>query len=120
MAPCSFFFIFSCTQSTLQESEQQEKHNGKTLAACIQPWLEFLTSTERNTPDVSSSFISISNSAVMWDTCLVGDLRPRLRFFDESHLRLTKVTWQSLVQGNWAPSKPRRRASRMNRARRTV
>lgn len=72
-----------------------------------------------NSPDVSSSFISISNSAVMWDTSLVGDLRPRLRFFEESHLRLTKVTWQSSVQGNWAPSKPRRTDGRTSGKRRS-
>lgn len=41
----------------------------------------------------------------MWETSLEGDLRPRRRFFDESHLRLTKVTWQSSVQGNWPPSR---------------
>lgn len=58
------------------------------------------------TPEASSSLISTSNSAVMWETSLAGDLRPRRRFFDESHLRLTNVTWQSSVQGNWPASKP--------------
>lgn len=60
------------------------------------------------TPEAPSSFISNSNSAVMWETSLAGDLRPRRRFLDESHLRLTNVTWQSSVQGNWPPSKPKK------------
>lgn len=72
-----------------------------------------LDKTENNTaPEASSSFISISNSAVMWETSLVGDLRPRRRFFDESHLRLTKVTWQSSVQGNWPPSRCKKNKSK--------
>lgn len=47
---------------------------------------------ETKTPEASSSFISISNSAVMRETSFDGDLRPLRRFFDESHLRLTNVT----------------------------
>lgn len=43
-------------------------------------------------PEASSSFISISNSAVMRETSFEGDLRPLRRLFEESHLRLTNVT----------------------------
>ena len=64
-------------------------------------------------PEASSSFISISNSAVMWDTSFEGDLRPRRRFLDESHLRLTNVTWQLSVHGNWPPE---RAGERKNKA----
>lgn len=46
----------------------------------------------------------------MWETSFEGDLRPRRRFLDESHLRLTKVTWQLSVQGNWPPSRYRNRS----------
>lgn len=50
-------------------------------------------------PEASSIFVSISNSAVMCDTSLDGDLRPRRLFLEESHLRVTKVTWQWSGQG---------------------
>lgn len=48
-------------------------------------------------PVISSGLISASNSSVMRVTSLLGELRARrpFPFLDESHLRLTKVTWQS-------------------------
>lgn len=50
-------------------------------------------------PEASSIFVSTSNSAVMWVTSLDGDFRPRRLFLEESHLRVTKVTWQFSGQG---------------------
>lgn len=46
---------------------------------------------------ISSGLISASNSSVMRVTSLLGELRARrpLPFFEESHFRFTKVTWQS-------------------------
>lgn len=48
-------------------------------------------------PVVSSGLISASNSSVMRVTSLPEELRARrpFPFLDESHLRLTKATWQS-------------------------
>ena len=50
-------------------------------------------------PEASSTFVSTSNSAVMWVTSLDGDFRPRRLFLEESHLRVTKVMWQFSGQG---------------------
>lgn len=50
-------------------------------------------------PPEASSFVSTSNSAVMWVTSLDGDFRPRRLFLEESHLRVTKVTWLFSGQG---------------------
>lgn len=50
-------------------------------------------------PEASSTFVSTSNSAVMWVTSLDGDFRPRRLFLEESHLRVTKVRWQFSGQG---------------------
>lgn len=48
-------------------------------------------------PVISSGLISASNSSVMRVTSLLEELRARrpFPFLDESHLRLTKATWQS-------------------------
>lgn len=57
-------------------------------------------------PVISSGLISASNSRVMRVTSLLGELRARrpLPFFDESHFRFTKDTWQS-EQGADPPSR---------------
>lgn len=118
MALCSFCFIFSRTQSTLHESVMGKKETKENKNNGRLKWRIFKGVNQKMrhiTPEASSSFISISNSAVMWETSLAGDLRPRRRFFDESHLRLTKVTWQSSVQGNWPPAKVQKSKSEWRR-----
>lgn len=64
------------------------------MAACRLCSARFRTQSASQVSEASSIFASTSNSAVMWVTSLDGDFRPRRLFLEESHLTVTKVTWQ--------------------------